>query len=248
MTTTCIAFILFIGKAVEIPHVSRHIGFGLSNHTRNPERKISISVYLYILYPVLLLVVRRRESTNRYGRTKHQHSAFSTFVVRSARHNIVFLLELIMSTTNEVPAVVSDAAAANAAVVESSAATTVQQVGHSTTLETSAPKKSKTPSDFLKSILGRPIRVKLNSGIEYRGVLGSLDGYLNIAMEQTEEYSNTGQLQAKYGDCFIRGNNGTLSIATRECMRAQNTFVAKLHSKDVRFVSYETPSLLTFFR
>ena len=152
-----------------------------------------------------------------------------------------------MSTTNEVPAVVSDAAAANAAVVESSAATTVQQVGHSTTLETSAPKKSKTPSDFLKSILGRPIRVKLNSGIEYRGVLGSLDGYLNIAMEQTEEYSNTGQLQAKYGDCFIRGNNGTLSIATRECMRAQNTFVAKLHSKDVRFVSYITPSLLTFF-
>ena len=111
-----------------------------------------------------------------------------------------------MSTTNEVPAVVSDAAAANAAVVESSTATTVQQVGH---VETSAPKKSKTPSDFLKSILGRPIRVKLNSGIEYRGVLGSLDGYLNIAMEQTEEYSNTGQLQAKYGDCFIRGNNGT---------------------------------------
>lgn len=159
----------------------------------------------------------------------------------------MFLLELIMSTTNEVPAVVSDAAAANAAVVESSTATTVQPVGHSTTVETSTPKKSKTPSDFLKSILGRPIRVKLNSGIEYRGVLGSLDGYLNIAMEQTEEYSNTGQLQAKYGDCFIRGNNGTLSIATRECMRAQNTFVAKLHSKDVRFVSYETPSLLTFF-
>jgi U6 snRNA-associated Sm-like protein LSm6 len=60
--------------------------------------------------------------------------------------------------------------------------------------------------------LGRPIRVKLNSGIEYRGILGSLDGYLNIAMEQTEEYSTTGQLQAKYGDCFIRGNNGTFGI------------------------------------
>lgn len=34
-----------------------------------------------------------------------------------------------------------------------------------------------------------------------------LDGYLNIAMEQTEEYVD-GQLKAKYGDCFIRGNNG----------------------------------------
>ena len=31
---------------------------------------------------------------------------------------------------------------------------------------------------------------------------------MNIAMEQTEEYQN-GQLKAKYGDAFIRGNNGT---------------------------------------
>ena len=49
--------------------------------------------------------------------------------------------------------------------------------------------------------------MKLNSGIEYRGVLACLDGYLNIAMEQTEEFED-GQLKAKYGDCFIRGNNG----------------------------------------
>ena len=38
------------------------------------------------------------------------------------------------------------------------------------------------------------------------GVLACLDGYMNIAMEQTEEYVD-GQLKAKYGDCFIRGNN-----------------------------------------
>jgi len=30
---------------------------------------------------------------------------------------------------------------------------------------------------------------------------------MNIAMEQTEEYVD-GQLKARYGDCFIRGNNG----------------------------------------
>lgn len=42
------------------------------------------------------------------------------------------------------------------------------------------------------------------------GVLACLDGYMNIAMEQTEEYVN-GQLKAKYGDCFIRGNNGESS-------------------------------------
>ncbi len=41
-------------------------------------------------------------------------------------------------------------------------------------------------------------------------MLACLDGYMNIAMEQTEEYVN-GQLKAKYGDTFIRGNNGESS-------------------------------------
>ena len=71
---------------------------------------------------------------------------------------------------------------------------------------------AKTPADFLKSIRGRPVVVKLNSGVDYRGklsdftlwrpwyilshfcsyrcscagVLACLDGYMNIAMEQTE--------------------------------------------------------------
>ncbi len=38
-------------------------------------------------------------------------------------------------------------------------------------------------------------------------MLACLDGYLNIALEQTEEYVN-GQLKQKHGDAFIRGNNG----------------------------------------
>ncbi|KAK7806178.1 hypothetical protein U0070_002048 [Myodes glareolus] len=67
--------------------------------------------------------------------------------------------------------------------------------------------RKQTPSDFLKQIIGRPVVVKLNSGVDYRGVLACLDGYMNIALEQTEEYVN-GQLKNKYGDAFIRGNNG----------------------------------------
>ncbi|KAK4486510.1 hypothetical protein RD792_009193 [Penstemon davidsonii] len=69
---------------------------------------------------------------------------------------------------------------------------------------------TKTPADFLKSIRGRPVVVKLNSGVDYRGILACLDGYMNIAMEQTEEYVN-GQLKNKYGDAFIRGNNVRIS-------------------------------------
>jgi len=38
---------------------------------------------------------------------------------------------------------------------------------------------------------------------------------MNIAMEQTEEYVH-GQLKAKYGDCFIRGNNGTFIFLSRD--------------------------------
>ena len=46
------------------------------------------------------------------------------------------------------------------------------------------------------------------------GVLVSLDGYMNIALEQTEEYVS-GQLKNKYGDAFIRGNN-VLYISTQK--------------------------------
>ena len=97
------------------------------------------------------------------------------------------------------------------------------------------------PNDFLKTLLGRPVVVKLNSGVDYRGVLSCLDGsvrkrdrqrfpdllsklkfqiesiffrYMNIALEQTEEYVN-GQLKNKYGDAFLRGNN-VLYISTQK--------------------------------
>ena len=74
----------------------------------------------------------------------------------------------------------------------------------------------KTPADFLRTIKGKPVVVKLNSGVDYRGehhtqyflqtwlfcavsaaskqylrgagILACLDGYMNIAMEATEVY------------------------------------------------------------
>ncbi|KAF9437296.1 U4/U6-U5 snRNP complex subunit lsm6 [Entomortierella beljakovae] len=67
-------------------------------------------------------------------------------------------------------------------------------------------------ADYTSFLIGRPVIVKLNSGVDYRGILACLDGYMNIALEQTEEYVN-GQLKNKYGDTFIRGNN-VLYIST----------------------------------
>ncbi len=34
----------------------------------------------------------------------------------------------------------------------------------------------RSPSDFLKLVIGRPIIVKLNSGVEYRGMTQSAGG------------------------------------------------------------------------
>ena len=66
-------------------------------------------------------------------------------------------------------------------------------------------------------ILGAQNRIKQDNILQFyyfRGVLSCLDGYMNIALEQTEEYVN-GQLKNKYGDAFIRGNN-VLYISTQK--------------------------------
>ncbi|KAI9017591.1 U4/U6-U5 snRNP complex subunit lsm6 [Gaertneriomyces sp. JEL0708] len=68
------------------------------------------------------------------------------------------------------------------------------------------PQPARTPEQFLASVIGKPVIVKLNSGVNYRGTLACLDGYMNIAMENTEEYVD-GVLKGRYGDAFIRGNN-----------------------------------------
>ncbi|KAK0885539.1 U4/U6-U5 snRNP complex subunit lsm6 [Friedmanniomyces endolithicus] len=88
---------------------------------------------------------------------------------------------------------------------------------------------SRDPPGFLSEIIGAPVTVKLNSGVTYKGnlldstrriwlsseripltlspgELQSVDGYMNIALEQTKEFVN-GKLRRSYGDAFVRGNN-----------------------------------------
>ncbi|EIW75986.1 LSM-domain-containing protein [Coniophora puteana RWD-64-598 SS2] len=65
---------------------------------------------------------------------------------------------------------------------------------------------SGSPTDFLKGVVGKRVIVRLTSGVDYRGILSCLDGYMNIALEQTEEHVN-GSVTNRYGDAFIRGNN-----------------------------------------
>ena len=47
------------------------------------------------------------------------------------------------------------------------------------------------------------------------GELQSVDGYMNIALEKTEEFVNDVKKRS-YGDAFVRGNNGEL-----RCLQVQ---------------------------
>ncbi|KAI0832685.1 hypothetical protein BC628DRAFT_1407109 [Trametes gibbosa] len=78
------------------------------------------------------------------------------------------------------------------------------------------PTTSGSPTDFLKGVVGKRVVVRLTSGVDYQGILSCLDGYMNIALEQTEEHVD-GRVTNKYGDAFIRGNN-VLYISAAEVL------------------------------
>lgn len=93
--------------------------------------------------------------------------------------------------------------------------------------------EGRDPSGFLSEIIGSSVTVKLNSGVVYKGTaiywsllptsahanlkllgeLQSVDGYMNIALEKTEEHVN-GVKKRSYGDAFVRGNNGGTYLGT----------------------------------
>ncbi|KAK6993527.1 U4/U6-U5 snRNP complex subunit lsm6, partial [Biomphalaria glabrata] len=65
--------------------------------------------------------------------------------------------------------------------------------------------RRQSPSEFLNHIRGRPVVMNLNFEEWIIDVCCLVD-YMNIALEQTEEYVND-QLKNNYGDAFIRGNS-----------------------------------------
>ncbi|KAF8816855.1 Sm-like ribonucleoprotein [Phlegmacium glaucopus] len=79
-----------------------------------------------------------------------------------------------------------------------------------------AQKHTGSPTDFLKGVVGKRVIVRLTSGVDYQGILSCLDGFMNIALEQTEEHVN-GAITNRYGDAFVRGNN-VLYISTAEAL------------------------------
>ncbi|XP_019749139.1 small nuclear ribonucleoprotein F [Hippocampus comes] len=62
------------------------------------------------------------------------------------------------------------------------------------------------PKPFLNGLTGKPVMVKLKWGMEYKGYLVSVDGYMNMQLANTEEYVD-GALAGHLGEVLIRCNN-----------------------------------------
>merc|ERR1711963_439068 len=62
------------------------------------------------------------------------------------------------------------------------------------------------PKPFLNGLTGKPVMVKLKWGMEYKGYLVSVDGYMNLQLANTEEYVD-GMLAGNLGEVLIRCNN-----------------------------------------
>ena len=62
------------------------------------------------------------------------------------------------------------------------------------------------PKPFLNGLTGKAVLVKLKWGMEYKGYLVSVDGYMNLQLANTEEYID-GNCTGNLGEILIRCNN-----------------------------------------
>lgn len=61
-------------------------------------------------------------------------------------------------------------------------------------------------ADFLSELRGNPVIVSQATGIEYRGTLHAVDGFLNVVLKNTKEvFENT--VVSELGEVFLRGSS-----------------------------------------
>ena len=65
---------------------------------------------------------------------------------------------------------------------------------------------TKRPLNVLQKSVNRKVAVRLKSEIEYRGRMTNVDSYMNLILNDAEEFDGN-DLLANYGKVVIRGNN-----------------------------------------
>ena len=62
------------------------------------------------------------------------------------------------------------------------------------------------PLNKLERSVNKNVMVRLKNDVEYRGKMTNVDAYMNVILNDAEEYAD-GTLSANYGKVVIRGNN-----------------------------------------
>ncbi|GMM51497.1 U4/U6-U5 snRNP complex subunit [Starmerella bacillaris] len=58
---------------------------------------------------------------------------------------------------------------------------------------------------FLSELKGSAVIAKIESGVEYRGLLHAIDGFLNIVLHDAKEVYENNEI-ANLGEIFLRGS------------------------------------------
>ena len=64
----------------------------------------------------------------------------------------------------------------------------------------------KKPLNTLQKSINRNVTVRLKNDIEYKGKMTNVDAYMNVILNDAEEFVN-GSLSENFGKVVIRGNN-----------------------------------------
>ncbi|KAJ2738708.1 Manganese transporter smf1 [Coemansia sp. BCRC 34301] len=63
------------------------------------------------------------------------------------------------------------------------------------------------PRPFLQSLIGKPVISRLKWGQEYKGLLASIDSYMNLQLVNAEEFQDGNSMGELRGELLIRCNN-----------------------------------------
>jgi small nuclear ribonucleoprotein F len=66
--------------------------------------------------------------------------------------------------------------------------------------------------------MGKPVAIKLKWSIKYKGILVSVDNYMNLQLANTEEYID-GVMTGNLGEALIRCNNVIFEAFKKKTMK-----------------------------
>lgn len=64
----------------------------------------------------------------------------------------------------------------------------------------------KRPLAVLQKAISKKATIRLKTDVEYRGRVSNVDAFMNLILEDAEEFEG-GQLSANYGRVIVRGDN-----------------------------------------